>query len=85
MKAFVGNRNDDLAFEFSDIEFSCTKKELDVLIDLLLQFQEKVNHYIDNNKNATELGFTHMHYRDNNKIWCEDDADIVFYVNCNER
>ncbi|MBQ7934998.1 MAG: hypothetical protein IJ333_01425 [Clostridia bacterium] len=73
MKIYVKNKN-------SNVELLCTKQELDVLIALLLDFQCKINRYLENNIDKSNLGFTHMHFQDGNKLWKKGDADIVFYV-----
>ena len=39
MKIYAGNRDDDSSFEYSEVDIECTKKELDVLISLLIKFQ----------------------------------------------
>lgn len=81
MKIYAGNENS--SFECSEVELLCTKKELDVLIDLLLKFQGNINEYLEKNKDQLDLGFTHMHYQDNNELWKKGDVDVVFYVDLN--
>lgn len=80
MKIYAGNRDDEVSLEYSEVDLLCTKQALDMMINLLLQFQKQINHYLSQNKNAELSGFTHMHYQDNNAIWNENDADVVFYV-----
>lgn len=82
MKIYAGNRDDDSSFEYSEVDIECTKKELDVLISLLIKFQYEINLYLGENihRPKSELGFAHMHYQDNNEIWKESDADVVVHV-----
>jgi hypothetical protein len=66
-------------YECPNVEIECSKRELDKLIDLLIDFQKEINTYIETNQKC-EHSITHFHYQDNNDVWSEDDADIVVYV-----
>ncbi len=61
----------------SNVEIVCTKEELDLLINKLLDFQNKIDLYIKNNG---KHGTGHLHYQDNNILWKETDTDIIVYV-----
>lgn len=61
----------------SSVEIVCTKEELDLLVNKLIQFQDKIELHIKNNG---QQGQGHIHYQDNNVLWKEADSDIVVYV-----
>ena len=85
MKIYLDSSHKKKDFHHSNVELLCTKKELDVMITLLLRFQQKIDWYIEKNRGKTDLGITHMHYQDDNVLWKEGDADIVFYVDLNRQ
>ncbi len=80
MKIYAENIKDESTIMCSDVELLCSKNELDVLVNLLLTFQHEIDQYIENNKDKSNLGFTHMHYQDNNPLWKKGDSDVVIYV-----
>ena len=54
-----------------------------ILVEALLKFRLKIEHYVKLNKDKTDLGVTHMHYQDYDKKARESATDIVFYVDLN--
>ncbi len=68
--------------EADSVEVLLNHFELKQLVDALCQFEAKISQFKSENRQVEKLGFTHMHYKDNCK---ENEADIVFYVNLDEK
>ena len=82
MKAYAGNRNDDKeGNEYNDVEILCNEYELELLINGLAKLKKEIEEY--RLKNGVVSGFTHMHFRDINPRWNNNDADLVIYVDLN--
>jgi len=75
---------DNKHLEYGNVEILCTKTELDLLVNALIKFQSEIDEYVENNKDKTDLGFTHMHYCDYDGICKKSGADMVFYVDLNK-
>lgn len=67
------------------VEVLITHEELKILIDSLAEFESKINQYKIANKDKEDLGFTHLHFKDCNKICESSQSDLVFYVDLNEK
>lgn len=83
MKIYTGNNG--TSYEVTSAEVVCNKTELDTLINMLVKFQTDINHYLEKNPSSLDLGFTHVHFQLENPNHTKDDADLVFYVDLDDR
>ena len=67
-----------------NVEFLMNHQELKTLLEMLVKFESKIEQYKKENKGG-DLGFTHVHYKDYNRVGKKSDVDIVFYINLNEQ
>ena len=64
----------------NSIELLLNHNELKKLINGLWEFERNIEKYKADNKGKSDLGFTHMHYKDIDRVGEKDEPDIVFYV-----
>ncbi len=70
--------------ETDSVEILLNYQELKKLINSLKKFEDEVNQFKTQNKEAEGLGFTHLHLKDCGLIDKNSKSDIVFYLNLNE-
>ena len=51
----------------------------------LSEFEHKIAQYKRENAGKTDLGFTHLHFKDGGEIGKKSKNDVVVYVNLSER
>jgi len=70
--------------ENDSVEILLDYQELKKLINSLKKFEDEVNQFKTKNKEAENLGFTHLHFKDCGLIDQNSKSDIVLYLNLNE-
>lgn len=66
------------------IEILLNYQEFKRMVDHLNEFENEVGQFKAKNKDAENLGFTHLHLQDCGLIEKNSNSDIVFYINLNE-
>ena len=66
------------------VEVMLSHEELTALAAALSEFERRIAQYKKENVGKTDLGFTHLHFKDCGEIGQKSKSDIVFYVNLNE-
>lgn len=67
------------------VEMMLSYKELTELVMALSEFEHKIAQYKRENAGKTDLGFTHLHFKDCGEIGRRSKNDVVFYVNLSEQ
>ena len=67
------------------VEMMLSYKELTELVKALSEFEHKIAQYKRENAGKTDLGFTHLHFKDCGEIGRRSKNDVVFYVNLSEQ
>ncbi len=67
--------------ETDSVEILLNYQELKKLINSLKKFEDEVNQFKTKNKEAEDLGFTHLHLKDCGLIEKNSKSDIVLYLN----
>ena len=70
--------------ETDSVEILLNYQELKKLVNSLKNFEDEVNQFKTENKDAEGLGFTHLHLKDCGLIDKNSKSDIVLYLNLNE-
>ena len=84
MKIYVHDPKDENCFiDCPSASVSCTKAELNILVDGLIEFRTKIENYVKNNPDELDYGESHMHYRFINEISEKSDVDLIFIVDVN--
>ncbi len=76
MKIFGYDKNDeefDNIMELSQATLSCKKDDLDSIIDFLNEVRDEI-------KNANIEDEYHLHYRDYNTSWKEEESDLIVSI-----
>ena len=79
MKIYTTNNT-----ETDSVEILLNYQELKKLVNSLKDFEDEVNQFKTENKDAEGLGFTHLHLKDCGLIDKNSKSDIVLYLNLNE-
>ena len=79
MKIYTTNNT-----ETDSVEILLNYQELKKLVNSLKNFEDEVNQFKTENKDAEGLGFTHLHLKDCGLIDKNSKSDIVLYLNLNE-
>ena len=83
MKIYVHDPKDNNFLNCSSASVSCSKAELNYLINGLISFRSKIDNYIKNNPNESDFGKSYMHYIDINEICKNSENDLIFIVDMN--
>ena len=83
MKIYTANNTETDCVDDS-VEILLNYQELKKLINSLKKFEDEVNQFKAKNKEAEDLGFTHLHFKDCGLIDQNSKSDIVLYLNLNE-
>ena len=71
--------------EADSVELLLNYQELKELANALTKFETEVKKFKIENKDKESLGFTHLHFKDCGSIGKKSKADIVFYVDLNDK
>ena len=69
----------------SSVEISLNYQELKKLVSSLVNFENEIEQFKENNKDAKNIGFTHLHLKDCGLIEKNNESDIVFYVDLDDK
>ena len=84
MKIYVHDPKDENYFmDCCSAGVSCTKAELNILVDGLIEFRSNIEKYVKNNPDESDYGETHMHYIDINESCKKSENDLIFIVDVN--
>lgn len=66
--------------DIANVEVLLSSLEFKKILEALTEFETKTEQYKKDSKGKTDLGFTHIHFKDIVEI-CEDEkTDIVLYI-----
>ena len=68
----------------SGVEISLNHQELKKLVSSLANFENEIEQFKAKNKNAENIGFTHLHLKDCGLIERNSKSDVVFYVDLDD-
>ncbi len=77
MKIYTSSNTGD-----NSVEIVLNYQELKSLARVLVDFENEVKQFKNENKDKECLGFTHLHLKDCGLI--DEDVDIVFYLNLDQ-
>ena len=84
MKIYVHDPKDENCFiDCPSASVSCTKAELNILVDGLIEFRSKIETYVKNNPDELDYGISHMHYIDIDEVCKKSENDLIFIVDVN--
>jgi hypothetical protein len=69
----------------SSVEMSLSHNELKNLIDALSKFEDNIQQFKAKYESKDNLGFTHLHLKDCGLIDESSKADVVFYIDLNDK